>query len=79
MIRELIARVTSAGKRAIARVRSALTKGKSSRTIPCPYLAAVLRAGITRVPTQTLRENRLRAHAVHAPVFSLYTFFGLAP
>ena len=78
MIRELLARMRSAGNRAIEMVRAALTPAAASRTVPVPFPASLFRTRVTMPNTQTLCESRAKAHIAHVPVYSLYTFFALA-
>ena len=78
MIRKTIARMSTAGKKAWAAFKAAVKAGSAPRTAPISYLVVVSRAMIPRIVRKVGNAGKLvRAGTDHAPVFSLYTFFGL--
>jgi hypothetical protein len=75
MIRKLIARMSTAGKKAWAAIKAGLTP----RTAPISYLVVVSPLIIASKVQNALNiGERLRHAEDHAPIHSLYTCFGLA-
>jgi hypothetical protein len=79
MIRKLIARMSTAGKKAWAAFKVAIKAGLTPRTAPISYLVVVSPLIIASKVQNALNiGERLRHAEDHAPIHSLYTCFGLA-
>ena len=78
MIQKIIAQMSTVGKKAWAAFKAAIKAGSAPRTAPISYLVVVSRIVIPLSVWKVGNAGKLvRTSADHAPVFSLYTFFGL--
>ena len=79
MIRKLIARMSTAGKKGFAAFKAALKICIAPPPATMSYFVVVCRIVIPLSVWKAGNTGKLvRTGTDHAPVFSLYTFFGLA-
>ena len=79
MIQKIIARMSTAGKKAWVAFKAAIRAGLSTRTAPISYYVVISR---TVIPSSVQKIGNaaklVPIHEDHAPLYSLFTFFGLA-
>jgi hypothetical protein len=79
MIRKLIARMSTAGTKAWAAFKAAVRAGNAPRTAPISYYVVISRVMIpSNVQKIGNAAKLVPIHEDHAPLYSLFTFFGLA-
>ena len=78
MIRNIIARMSTAGKKAWAAFKAAVKSGSEPRTAPISYFVVISRIVIPSSVQKIGNAAKLvPIHEDHAPLYSLFTFFGL--
>jgi hypothetical protein len=80
MIKKLVTRMSTAGKKAGESFKAAIRAGTHPCTSAVSYMVRVTEIIVPSDALNALNAGkRYRIHEVHAPIFSLFTFFGLRP